>query len=83
MMLTGGQIRMARGYLRWSVERLAKEAGIGISTVQRMEGKDGIPAASAKNLDAVRRALTGAGVIFLDENGGGAGVRHAKRADEQ
>lgn len=56
-MLTGAQIRMARGYLRWSVERLAKEAGVGISTVQRMEKVDGVPAASAQNLAAIEAVL--------------------------
>ena len=29
---------------------------------------------------AVRRALEAAGVEFLDENGGGPGVRHRKQA---
>ena len=81
-MLTGAQIRMARGYLRWSVEQLARRAGIGISTVQRMEASEEVPAASAKNLDAVRRALESAGMVFIEENGGGAGVRLAKREGE-
>lgn len=77
-MVTGAQIRMARAYLRWSVEQLHKAAGVGISTVQRMEKDDGVPSASAKNLEAVQKALEAAGVEFIPENGGGAGVRLKK-----
>lgn len=74
-MLTGAQIRMARGHLKWSVEKLAREAGLGISTIQRMESIDGTPTASAKNLQAVQRTLEAAGVEFIDQNGGGPGMR--------
>lgn len=69
---------MARGYLRWSVQELAQRAGVGISTVQRMEAQDGIPSASTKNLGAVQKALEDGGVVFLPENGGGPGVRLKK-----
>jgi len=58
---------------------LAGKAGIGISTVQRMENADGVPSASGKNLEAVQRALERAGVEFITENGGGPGVRLKKR----
>ena len=34
--------------------------------------------AEACNLDVIRRALEAAGVEFIDENGGGAGVRLRK-----
>ncbi len=74
-MMTGAQIRMARGYLKWSVQELASKAGVGASTVQRMEAVEGVPAASGKNLAAVQKALEAAGVRFIDENGGGPGVR--------
>ena len=47
-----------------------------------MEAREEVPAASAKNLDAVRRTLESAGVAFIEENGGGAGVRLAKRESE-
>lgn len=58
---------------------MAGKAGIGISTVQRMENADGVPSASGKNLEAVQRALERAGVEFITENGGGPGVRLKKR----
>jgi hypothetical protein len=69
---------MARGHLKWSVERLATDAGIGASTVKRMEATDGVPSASAQNLDAIQRTLESAGVTFIAENGGGPGVRLRK-----
>jgi len=78
-MLTSDQIRAARALLRWSAQDLAGKAGIGISTVQRMENADGVPSASGKNLEAVQRALERAGVEFITENGGGPGVRLKKR----
>lgn len=75
-MITGGQIKAARGLLRWTAAELAKRAGIGISTVQRMENTVGIPSAAATNLAAVQRALEAGGVVFISKNGGGEGVRH-------
>lgn len=78
-MLTAEQIRAGRALVRMSAQELADKAGVGISTVQRMEGAEGVPSASTKNLEAVERALQQAGVEFIAENGGGPGVRLAKR----
>lgn len=63
-MLTGAQIRMARAGLKWTAKELAQKAGVGISTVQRMEAEDGIPTASARNVQAVQAALENAGISF-------------------
>ena len=78
-MITGAQIRMARGYLRWTVKELAENAGVAESTVKRMEAEDGFPAARGGNIAAVYKALVAAGIQLIPENGGGAGVRLAKR----
>ena len=78
--LTGGQIRMARGYLRWSVSDLSERAGVGQSTVKRAELSDGVPPLTRPNLKAIRDALESAGIEFIAENGGGAGVRLGKLA---
>ncbi len=59
--------------LRWSAQELATKAGVGVSTVQRMENAVGVPSASGKNLEAVQRALESAGVAFT--NGGAPGVQ--------
>ena len=75
-MLTGAQIRMARGYLKWSVKQLATRAGVGISTVQRMESFDGVPACIASNIEAVQVALEAEGVLFIDaDTSAGPGMR--------
>ncbi len=79
--MTGGQIRMARGYLRWSAQELAEKSGVGVSTVKRAEAEDGLPPITKPNMDAIRRALEAAGVEFIPENGGGAGVRLRKTGD--
>lgn len=78
MRLTAGQIRAARGFLQWSAQKLAEEASVGLSTVQRAEKADGGPSITAANLNAIRTALEAAGVEFIPENGGGAGVRLRK-----
>ena len=79
MRLNGGQIRAARGFLQWSAQRLADEASVGLSTVQRSEKTEGEPQITKANLAAIRAALEAAGVEFIPENGGGPGVRLRKR----
>lgn len=74
-MITAEQIRGARAILRWSAEKLAKETGLSWPTIQRMEASEGVPSSISKNLHAVQRTLEDAGIVFIDENGGGVGVR--------
>jgi len=76
--LTSAQIRAARALLRWSAEELARETAIGVTTIRRAELADGKTSMTAANDLAVRRALEMAGVEFIDENGGGPGVRLRK-----
>lgn len=76
-MITSHQIRAGRALLRWSAQELASRAGVGVSTVQRMENAEGVPQASGKNIDAVQRALETAGVVFID--GEEPGVKLARR----
>jgi ribosome-binding protein aMBF1 (putative translation factor) len=76
--LTSAQIRAARGLVRWSAEDLAKEAQLGLATVRRAEQSEMETSLTAANDLAVRRALEAAGVEFIDENGGGPGVRLRK-----
>jgi hypothetical protein len=44
-----------------------------------MEASEGSAAGMANNVEAVRRALESAGVIFVEENGEGPGVRLRKQ----
>ena len=81
-MLTGAQIRAARALLRWSAGTLAKESGLSLPTLQRMEASDGVPASYSKNLEAVQTTLASAGIDFISENGGGVGVRFREAGRE-
>lgn len=66
---------MARAALNWSTADLAKAADVGVNTVNRFEqGQD----ARISSMQAMRRSLETAGVIFVAENGEGPGVRLRK-----
>jgi len=73
--ISAAQIRAARALLRWSAADLAKAASLGANTVRRAEVAEGPTSLTAANELAIRRALEAAGVEFISENGGGAGVR--------
>ena len=69
---------MARAALQLGVRELAEMAEISPSTLSRFEtGKGGMNAATGKRL---RQTLEAAGIEFIAENGGGAGVRFRERA---
>jgi transcriptional regulator with XRE-family HTH domain len=76
--LTSAQIRAARGLVRWSAEDLAREAKLGLATIRRAEQSEKETSLTAANDFAVRQTLEAAGVEFIDENGGGPGVRLRK-----
>ena len=76
-MATAEQLRAARALLGWSQSDLAKRAGLSLPTVKRVEGDLGIRV-SDQARGKLRRALETAGIVFLDENGGGVGVRFRK-----
>jgi predicted transcriptional regulator len=77
MMITSGQCRAARGLLDWSQQLLADHAGVGIVTVRQVEA--GLTAPRRSTLEVIRLAFEKAGIEFIDENGGGPGVRLRKR----
>ena len=77
--LSSSQIRAARALLRWSAEDLARESALGLNTIKRAELAEDKTSLTVANDLAVRRALEAAGVEFIDENGGGPGVRLRKR----
>ena len=76
--LTSDQIRAARALVRWRAEDLARASAVGVATIRRAELVDGRTSMTLPNDMAVRRALEFAGVEFIDENGGGPGVRLRK-----
>ena len=77
-MFTPEQCRAARGLLGWTQQDLAKQAQVGIVTVNQLE--TGLSQPRLATLDVIQRAFESAGVEFIDENGGGPGVRLKKRA---
>jgi transcriptional regulator with XRE-family HTH domain len=82
-MLTSSQIRAARALLRWSAEDLARKSELGVTTIRRAELREQETSMTVANDLAVRRALETAGVEFIDENGGGPGVRLRKPLREK
>jgi predicted transcriptional regulator len=80
-MLTREQCRAARGLLDWSQHDLAEHAGVGVVTVRQLEA--GAHEPRRATLDVIKRALERAGVEFIDENGGGPGVRLRKRQQKK
>jgi transcriptional regulator with XRE-family HTH domain len=71
------QIRAARALVAWSQTKVANAAGLSIPTVKRAEADGGIRV-SEEAVIAIANALKKAGVEFIAENGGGAGVRLRK-----
>ncbi|WP_425599640.1 helix-turn-helix domain-containing protein [Azospirillum endophyticum] len=72
MTIAAVQSKMARAAVGWGVRDLAKEAGVSVDTVSRLERGEEL---QPRTLAAIQTALEAAGVEFIPENGGGAGVR--------
>jgi predicted transcriptional regulator len=58
---------------------LANKAGISVPTIKRLEAAEGDIGGRVETGAALVAALEKAGVEFIAENGGGAGVRMKKR----
>ena len=63
---------MARAALALGVRDLAAAAGVSPDTIARLERGDRL---RGTTLATIRAALEEAGVVFIDANGGGPGVR--------
>ena len=74
--MTPAQCRAARSLLDMTQPQLAEAAALGLSTVVDFERERRLVSDEARQ--KLRMALTKAGVEFIDENGGGAGVRMRK-----
>jgi transcriptional regulator with XRE-family HTH domain len=83
-MVTVRQLKAARALLGWSQSDLARESGVSLPTIGRLEMNDGELGGDddtrAKLIRAIDRARVpdAAGVIFIEENGEGPGVRLRK-----
>jgi len=76
--LTSAQLRAARALIRWSAEDLARHCAVSVTTIRRAELTRTATSLTRVNDYVIRQALEAAGVEFIDENGGGPGVRLKK-----
>lgn len=72
--IVGAQIRAARALIGWSQSQLAAASGLSRPTIDRAERMS----VSSETLFMLTTTLESAGVEFIPENGGGAGVRLRK-----
>jgi transcriptional regulator with XRE-family HTH domain len=77
-MITSDQCRMARAALKWNLRDLADRSKVSHVTINRFEM--GQASSNPSTLAALRQAMEAAGVIFIDQNGEGPGVRLRKSA---
>lgn len=73
LIITAAQCRAARALIEWSVDDLAKTSRIDSKTIEDFELRYHAPSDNDKR--RIRVALEEGGVIFIPENGGGAGVQ--------
>jgi len=66
--------------LGWSQEQLAASADVSLPTIKRLEAAEGFLGGRQTTDHKIHAALEKAGIEFIDENGGGAGVRLRKRS---
>jgi DNA-binding transcriptional regulator YiaG len=73
--ITGGQIRAARAFLRWTIKDVASASGVSVPTVHRFEQVDGVPPSRSQSLLDLKRAFEEAGVEFIGTPEDDPGVR--------
>ena len=80
--MTPDQVKVARALLGWSLDRLAARSGTSVPMVTAFEQTGRVVFSNGRSralpvdaVAAVRTALEQAGVEFIEQNGGGPGVR--------
>lgn len=76
--MKAAQIRAARALIGITQAELAKAANLSVPSIKRIEAMSGPLTIRLETLRALKEALETAGVEFIPENGGGAGVRLKK-----
>ena len=77
-MVSVRQVKAARAMLAWSQQQLAEKAGVSYPTIARLEADDGELGGRSDTAEKIKKTLESAGVIFVQENGEGPGVRLRK-----
>lgn len=81
MLTTGNQLKAARALIGVDQATVAAAASVNVNTIRNMEAAGASPISGrAQNVQAVQRALEGAGIEFL--NHGQPGVRLRKVPSE-
>jgi len=57
---------MARGLLNWSVSELAQRAGLGTTTIKRLESVDAVPNVQTSTLEAIYQAFVSTGRVRFE-----------------
>jgi transcriptional regulator with XRE-family HTH domain len=65
MLVDARQIKAARSLLRWRQDQLARETGLALSTIRRLERSEGRIEANFDTVQKIRQALEDAGIEFI------------------
>jgi len=77
--LTSGQIRAARAYLKWSAAELAEKSGVSRRTIVGIEADEGVPKTGTQTLLKIQSALESARIEFTGTPDDAPGIRiHAR-----
>ena len=68
------QIKAARALLGWSQEDLAKQSGVSIPTVKRLEANEGELGGRNETAHKLKTALEQSGIEFTGGSGEGSGA---------
>jgi transcriptional regulator with XRE-family HTH domain len=74
-LVTIRQVKAARALLGWSQSDLADRSGVSEPTIARLESGEGVLGGRGETTRKICEALEAGGVYFIEENGGGLGVR--------
>lgn len=72
-MISGSQCRAGRALVEISRGKLAARSGVDEAIIERFEHR--LDAPEHRQIEAIKATLEELGAVFLQENGGGIGVR--------
>jgi transcriptional regulator with XRE-family HTH domain len=67
--ITGAQVRAARGLLGWTVQELAHRTVVSLAMVEFIEETQGPSSGGFEHLAAIQATLEGAGIEFVETTG--------------
>jgi transcriptional regulator with XRE-family HTH domain len=82
-LITTRQVKAARALLGWSQSDLAHRSGVSEPTIARLESTEGELGGREGTAEKIQKSIEAAGIQFIEENGGGLGVRLRKRQKQK